>query len=194
MLVFEDLIFGDELFSDSCKPKLEESGMCFTFESKLTTEKAGDIDESLLGANASQEEQAEECESSCISGFDFVLRHRLCEVVPAIATKKDFQLWAKKVFKVLLNRVQRDSTLSDEEKTERTENIKRNGPEFVKRFAPIVKDLSFYGAPANDYKMDDEGECVEEAIQGNVVMVQWGEDGTSGTCYCFKEALKITKY
>ena len=64
---------------------------------QLVTQKEGEIDGSLLGANASQEEQTEDCEVTTITGFDFVIANRLKEM--SIPDKKTCQLYFKDFFK-----------------------------------------------------------------------------------------------
>ena len=74
---------------DACKVVIIIISM-FLCIFQLKTEVKGDIDPSLLGANASQEEQQEEMESTSTRDFDFVLTHRL---------KKEENLEDSKLFK-----------------------------------------------------------------------------------------------
>lgn len=63
----------------------------------MITVKEGDIDGSLIGANASAEEQADDTEVATITGFDFVIANRLKEL--SIPDKKTCQLYFKDFFK-----------------------------------------------------------------------------------------------
>jgi len=175
MIIYKDKLFGDELFTDASKPKLDEDGICFVFDTKTITVKEGDIDGALLGANASQEEASEESEVATVSGFDFVIANRLKEVEPAISDKKSFQFWAKTFFKQLMEKVKAENP-------DKLDEIKAAGPKFVTAWAAKAKDLSFYGAEPRE---DDEG----VAVQGNIVVVEWNDDGITGKAHCLKAGL-----
>merc|ERR1712121_466515 len=77
MIIFKDVVSGDELFSDTFKYKKFQDAM-YRVEGKMTTEKT-DVDDSMFGGNASAEEAGDSCDSLAVSGINVVLAHNLVE-------------------------------------------------------------------------------------------------------------------
>ena len=73
----------DEMFTDSFKI-IKKDGI-IEIEAKMVSEKS-DIDDSLIGGNASAEETTEGAESNEVKGFDVVIQNRLVEM-PAFDKK-----------------------------------------------------------------------------------------------------------
>ena len=73
----------DEMFTDSFKV-IKKDGI-IEIEAKMVSEKS-DIDDSLIGGNASAEEATEGAESNEVKGFDVVIQNRLVEM-PAFDKK-----------------------------------------------------------------------------------------------------------
>ena len=73
----------DEMFTDSFKI-IKKDGI-IEIEAKMVSEKS-DIDDSLIGGNASAEEATEGAESNEVKGFDVVIQNRLVEM-PAFDKK-----------------------------------------------------------------------------------------------------------
>jgi len=90
MLIYKDAISGDELFSDTYPIELLHDCV-YKVKGKQETRKEGcDFD---IGANASQEEQAEQIEDgSLVSGVNVCLDNRLCETA---FSKKEYQTYIK---------------------------------------------------------------------------------------------------
>jgi len=86
MKVYKCLLTGDELFTDAFK-LTEENGFYKIVGKHISL--SNDIDESLLGANASAEEAAEGTDSSSTKGIDVVVLNRLEEQC-AFGDKKSY--------------------------------------------------------------------------------------------------------
>jgi len=97
MLIYKDLLFGDEMFTDAAKIKLVE-GCLWEVECKYVVRKEGDI--VLDGANASAEELEEGVDDpATVSGLDVVIDNRLMEA-PSF-NKKDYSVYLKQYSKDL---------------------------------------------------------------------------------------------
>jgi len=179
MILFRDRITGDELFTDAVCPKFKDCGECpdsmVVFLSKMVQRTAGGIDESLIGGNKSAEEQEEALEDGAAkSGFDFVVDNGLEEI--DLNKKKDFQLFFKGCMKKLLA----DYTTNNESKVP---ELKKSAMAYMAHIVKLIdekKDLSFFVGSSDN---EDKVPCVME----------WNEDGVSGTVYALRLALKEEK-
>nr|XP_033804631.1 translationally-controlled tumor protein isoform X2 [Geotrypetes seraphini] len=79
MHLFKDIISNDEMFSDIYPCKLTNGGLCYEVEGKIVKRQEGDIDDALIGGNASAEIQDECTESTVVTGVDVILNHHLQE-------------------------------------------------------------------------------------------------------------------
>jgi len=108
MLVYKDVISGDELFSDSYPIKLVDD-LYYEVEGKLITQ-SNDIDDSLIGGNKAQEpsEEGEDAavDASATTGINIVITHRLTETG---FDKNTFKDWLKTYMKELKKRVEQKS-------------------------------------------------------------------------------------
>jgi len=181
MIIYKDLIFENELFTDAYRPKLMDDGSnCFTWTSKQITRKEGGIDDSLIGGNASAEEAAEDTEVAVKSGFDFELDQQLEK--QEWGSKKDFQNW----FKVYAKRVVAKLEATDAAKVGDAKTSAKKFHDKVLEFFKEKKDLDFYSGPAHD---DEE----LGLIIGNIIVLLWNDDGMSGTAFCWSGGLKQEK-
>ncbi|KAF6040438.1 TPT1 [Bugula neritina] len=80
MIIYKDIISGDELFTDAFKFKVENG--IIEMDTRKISKKADDIDDSLIGGNASAEEAAEETESATETGYEIVLANKLQQMPP----------------------------------------------------------------------------------------------------------------
>ncbi|CAL1582809.1 unnamed protein product [Knipowitschia caucasica] len=103
MIIYKCIISGDELFSDIYNIKATDDGL-YEVEGKCINRKVGDIDDSLIGANASAEEAAEGADSATESGVDIVLNHKLSEAMGF--NKKSFKAWLKPYLKAVKAKLQ----------------------------------------------------------------------------------------
>uniref|UniRef100_A0A3Q3DMJ1 Tumor protein, translationally-controlled 1 n=1 Tax=Hippocampus comes TaxID=109280 RepID=A0A3Q3DMJ1_HIPCM len=77
MIIYKCIISEDEMFSDIFP--IKETAIFYEVEGKVVTTTSGDIDDSLIGGNASTEEQAETTDVSVTSGVNIVLYSKLQE-------------------------------------------------------------------------------------------------------------------
>jgi len=182
MIIYKDLVYENELFTDAYKPKMMDDGSeCFTWNSQQVTRKEGQIDDRLIGGNASAEEAAEETETQTKSGFDFELDGNL-EAQDWQRGKKDFQEWIKIYAKKVIAKL--EATNAD-----KVDDTKASAKKFIEKvtgFFKEKKDLSFYSGPGNDD--DDHGFVI-----GNIIVLVWNDDGMSGTAFCWAGGLKQEK-
>jgi len=96
MLVYKDVISGDELFSDSYPIQLCED-LYYEVEGKNIS-MSNDIDEALIGGNKAQEAQEEDegVDASSTTGINVVMTHKLVETGFDKMTFKD---WLKTYMK-----------------------------------------------------------------------------------------------
>jgi len=178
MIIFRDVVYDFELFSDALRPKpVDDETDCFTWTSKKITEKS-DIDASKLGANASAEEAAEETEESSKTAFDFEIFNPEIEQCNAMSMK-EFKLWFKVYAKKVL------AALKEKGKDEQADKAKASAQKFFEKFTgdkEKFKNFDFYSGPMQD---DDK----EGMIYGNLIILDWNDDGVSATCYCWRGGL-----
>jgi len=135
MIIFKDLITGDEMFTDSCKCKLVD-GCIWEVTCQHVTRKMGDVQ--LDGANPSAEgEDADEgCEAGMESGIDLVLNQRLVETG---FTKADYRSYLKTYTKTL-----QEKWKELEWSEEKVSEAKAKLTEGVKKILPKVDDMQFF--------------------------------------------------
>uniref|UniRef100_A0A673MQU7 Tumor protein, translationally-controlled 1 n=1 Tax=Sinocyclocheilus rhinocerous TaxID=307959 RepID=A0A673MQU7_9TELE len=114
---------GDEMFSDIYKIKESENGMMIEVEGKVCGRSEGDIDDALIGGNASAEVQDEGCDSSTVSGVDIVLNHKLQETS---YDKKSYTAYIKDYMKAVKAKLQEVSP-------DRVDPFMANAPAEVKK-------------------------------------------------------------
>uniref|UniRef100_A0A3B5AA11 Translationally-controlled tumor protein homolog n=1 Tax=Stegastes partitus TaxID=144197 RepID=A0A3B5AA11_9TELE len=103
MIIYKCKITNDEMFSDIYKITESANGFFIEVEGKSVTRTEGEIDDSLIGGNASAEE-AQECnDTNSVSGVDIVLNHNLQETC---FDKKGFQGYLKGYMKAIKTSLQ----------------------------------------------------------------------------------------
>jgi len=181
MIIYKDLIYGHELFTDAYMPKLLDDGSnCFSWTSKQVTRKEGQIDDRLIGGNASAEEASEESEIAVKSGFDFELDQQLEKMQDW--GKKDFQGWIKQFVKKVIAKTEADTP-------DKVADVKASAKKFMEKVVEYFKekkDLDFFSGAAND----DE---VLGMVYGNMIVLVWNDDGMSGTAISWAGGLKPEK-
>ncbi|KAL7677530.1 hypothetical protein ACOME3_003767 [Neoechinorhynchus agilis] len=168
MKVFKDIISDDELFSDSY-PIQEKNGFFYEVTGKFTT-RTMDIDDSMIGGNASAEGGGDEgLESTSESGINIVLNHKLVEVN---YDKNQFVAWLKTYSKAIVTKIA-DQAEADKFKT--AMNV------WAKDVVKKLKDYSFY-----------TGESLN--AEGMIIPVSYSDDGLTVTMTFIKPGLKEVKY
>jgi len=133
MIIYKCKNTGDELFSDA--KKIEEVNGFYKIAGKNMTVSTG-IDESAIGGNASQEEQAEGTDDAAISGIDVVLAGRYNTTV--FGKKKEYLAYMKDYLKTLMKNLE-IAPDSEEEKA-----FKNDIKVPFTAAQEMFKDLDFY--------------------------------------------------
>jgi hypothetical protein len=167
MLLYKDIISGDEMISDAFDI-IDIDDIAFEVDAKMIIVKNGaDVD---IGANASAEEQAEELEDGATQILDIVYSFRLSETS---FDKKSFMTYIKGYMKDIKKRLQ-------ETNPDRVAVFEAKAPAFVKKILTNFKDYEFFVGES----MDPEGA---------VGMLNYREDGITPYFTFFKDGLKQEK-
>ena len=115
MIVYKDIVSGDELFTDSYKMQLIDD-LIYEVEGK-TVSVSGDIDEALIGGNKATEptEDGEDGDTgvdpNVVTGINIVLYHKLQEVP---YDKASFKEWLKTYMKKIKAKVEEKNAARSE--------------------------------------------------------------------------------
>ncbi|XP_047155698.1 translationally-controlled tumor protein homolog isoform X2 [Vigna umbellata] len=166
MLVYQDLLTGDELLSDSFRYKEIENGMLWEVEGKWVVKGAVDVD---IGANPSAEGGEDEgVDDSAVKVVDIVDTFRLQE--QPTYDKKTFIAYMKKFIK----------NLSGKLEGEQLELFKKHIEGATKYLLPKLKEFQFFVGES----MHDDS-CV--------VLAYYKDGATDPTFLYFASALKEIK-
>ncbi|XP_078612385.1 translationally-controlled tumor protein homolog [Branchiostoma floridae x Branchiostoma japonicum] len=169
MIVYRDIVTGDEMFSDSYKIKLIDD-FFYEIEGKMTTEKGG-IDESAIGGNASAEDAGEGLEESAKQGCNIVLANRLQETQYA---KPEYKTYIKAYSKRVLDHLTKNNP-------ERVDAFKAASGPALKKIMGNFKNWQFFTGE----KMDEDG---------MVALMDFREDGVTPYMLFFKDGLLEEKF
>jgi len=173
MKIYKCLISGDELFTDAF-PITKRDGF-YVVKGKHVTRKDG-IDEKLLGANPSAEEQAEQSEDSATTGINVVLDGRLTET--SFGTKKEYTAYFKTYVKGLLEKIK--ETQPERDVTQFQSSIQAA----FKNACGMFKDLQFFLGES----MDNDAA---------IALLKWetpdGETDESPFFYFYEDSVKEEK-
>ena len=93
MIIYQDLISCDEMVSDIYKILEIMESLCLEVQRKMVSRTEGNIDDSLVGGNASIEDPGGEgTESTVIAGVDIVMNHHSRETT---FTKEAYKKYIK---------------------------------------------------------------------------------------------------
>ena len=167
MLLYQDLLTGDELLSDSFPYKEIENGVLWEVEGKWVVQGAVDVD---IGANPSAEgaDGDEGVDDQAVRVVDIVDTFRLQEQ-PAF-DKKQFVTWVKRYIKLLSGK------LEGETKEAFVKNIEKA----TKFLLGKLKDLQFF-----------VGESMHD--DGSLVFAYYKEGASDPTFLYFAHGLKEVK-
>ncbi|NP_001233263.1 translationally-controlled tumor protein homolog [Oncorhynchus mykiss] len=169
MIIYKDIITGDEMFSDIYKIKESTNGMLLEVEGKMVS-RTENIDDCLLGANASAEVQDDGCESSTVSGVDIVLNHKLQETS---FTKDSYKGYIKDYMKAIKAKL-------EENNPDRVKPFMAGAQEEIKKIMGNMKNYQFF-----------TGESMNP--DGMVGLLDFREDGITPFMTFFKDGLEIEK-
>ncbi|KAG2086223.1 translationally-controlled tumor protein [Suillus discolor] len=164
MLLYEDVISGDEMFSDAF-PMKEVDGIAYEVDCQMITLKEGNVD---IGANASAEEQEETLEDGAITVNNIAHSFRLQATA---YDKKAYLSHLKAYMKAVADKL-KDPSVVDEFKTKA--NV------FAKKIIGNFKDYEFY-----------TGENMN--ADGMVALLNYREDGVTPYFTFWKHGLKEVK-
>ncbi|KAJ8407368.1 hypothetical protein AAFF_G00279420 [Aldrovandia affinis] len=169
MIIYKDIISGDEMFSDIYKITESSSGMLLEVEGKMTS-RTEHIDDSVIGGNASSELADEGTDATTVSGVDIVLNHKLQETT----FKKDtYKAYIKEYMKAV------------------RDNLKENHPDRVKPFmAGAQEEIKKIIANMKNYQFFT-GETMNP--EGMVGLLDFREDGITPFMTFFKDGLEMEK-
>lgn len=170
MLIYRDVISGDEMLSDIYKLELVDD-VVYEVEGKQETFSTT-VDESKLGANASAEGGDEEAaDPSCSqSGINIVMANRL---VQTHFEKKDYMAYIKGYMKALEKHLA-------EHNPDRVEPFKKGAQKYVKQILSQFKQYEFFMGES----LNAEAMCP---------LLIWKNDGATPYMVFFKDGLKEEK-
>ncbi|XP_061774283.1 translationally-controlled tumor protein homolog isoform X2 [Nerophis ophidion] len=126
----------------------------------------GDIDGSLIGANASAEEAAEGTDTTTVSGVDVILHNKLQETS---FDKKSYMIYLKDYLKKIRANLEKTNP-------ERVEKFIADSTAEIKKLVQNIKELKFY-----------TGESMN--TEGMVVTLDYREDNVTPFLRFFKDGL-----
>jgi len=167
MLLYEDILTGDEMFSDAFPIKEIDDTVIEVTCQLQTVKKGADID---IGANPSSEEQEEALEEGAETVNNVVHSFRL---QPTSFDKKSYFIHLKDYMKAVKAKLQ-------ESKPDRVSTFEKNAQVFAKKIVGNFKDYEFF-----------TGESMNP--DGMVALLNYREDGVTPYFTFWKDGLKVTK-
>ncbi|KDR83697.1 hypothetical protein GALMADRAFT_236035 [Galerina marginata CBS 339.88] len=167
MLLYEDILTGDELFSDAF-PLKEIEGIVYEVECQMITVKPGaDID---IGANPSAEEQEEALEEGATQVNNVVHSFRLASTS---FDKKSYLTYLKGYMKAVKEKLA-------ETKPDQVQDFEKGAAAYAKKVIANFKDYEFY-----------TGEGMNP--DGMVALLNYREDGVTPYFTFWKHGTKQVK-
>ncbi|XP_044142632.1 translationally-controlled tumor protein [Bufo gargarizans] len=170
MIIYKDIITEDEMFSDIYKVKESCNGLCLEVDGKMVTRVEGQIDDALIGGNASAECLDEGSELSSITGVDIVLNHKLQETG---FTKESYKCYIKDYMKAIKSKLEQNNP-------ERVKPFMTGAAEKIKDILGNFKNYQFF-----------TGETMNP--EGMVALLDFREDGITPYLTFFKDGLEMEK-
>lgn len=169
MIIYRDLISHDKMFSDIYKIREVADGLCLEVEGKMVSRTEGNIDDSLIGGNASAEgPDGEGTESTVITGVDIVMNHHLQETS---FTKEAYKKYIKDYMKSIKGKL-------EEQRPERVKPFMTGAAEQIKHILANFKNYQFF-----------IGENMNP--DGMVALLDYREDGVTPYMIFFKDGLEM---
>uniref|UniRef100_A0A8C0DMB2 Translationally-controlled tumor protein n=2 Tax=Balaenoptera musculus TaxID=9771 RepID=A0A8C0DMB2_BALMU len=171
MIIYRDLISHDEMFSDIYKIREVADGLCLEVEGKMVSRTEGNIDDSLIGGNASAEgPEGEGTEGTVVTGVDIVMNHHLQETS---FTKEAYKKYIKDYMKSIKGKL-------EEQRPERVKPFMTGAAEQIKHILANFKNYQFF-----------IGENMNP--DGMVALLDYREDGVTPYMIFFKDGLEMEK-
>ncbi|KAF9485313.1 translationally controlled tumor-associated [Pholiota conissans] len=167
MLLYEDIITGDELFSDAF-PMKEVDGVVYEVDCQMITIKPGaDVD---IGANPSAEEQDDALEEGAISINNVVHSFRLQSTS---FDKKSYLTYLKGYMKAVKEKLA-------ESNPDAVGEFEKGAASFAKKIVANFKDYEFYTSESMN-------------PDGMVALLNYREDGVAAYFTFWKHGTKSVK-
>uniref|UniRef100_A0A2K5F4L0 Translationally-controlled tumor protein n=1 Tax=Aotus nancymaae TaxID=37293 RepID=A0A2K5F4L0_AOTNA len=178
MIIYRDLISHDEMFSDIYKIREIADGLCLEVEGKMVSRTEGNIDDSLIGGNASAEgPEGEGTESTVITGVDIVMNHHLQETS---FTKEAYKKYIKDYMKSIKGKL-------EEQRPERVKPFMTGAAEQIKHILANFKNYQVFRLLPKFFI----GENMNP--DGMVALLDYREDGVTPYMIFFKDGLEMEK-
>ncbi|KAL7424788.1 hypothetical protein Q5752_000472 [Cryptotrichosporon argae] len=166
MIIYTDVVSGDEMFSDAFDIK-EVGSIAYEVDCAMIIVKEGDVD---IGANPSAEEQEEALENGASQVNNVVHSFRL---QPTSFDKKSYLTYLKGYMKAVKSHLQTANP-------DRVAAFEKEAADFAKKVIGNFKDFEFY-----------VGESMNP--DGMVALLNYREDGTTPYFTFWKDGLKDVK-
>ncbi|XP_062258571.1 translationally-controlled tumor protein homolog [Platichthys flesus] len=170
MIIYKDIVTGDEMFTDAFPIKEVHDGFMFEVEGKRVC-RTETIDDNLLGANPSAEEMSEGNDAATSSGIDIILNHKLS---PSPFDKKTYVSYIKEYMKKL-------KLKKEKENPDGVDAFTKGMAAVVQSLVKNFKNYEFY-----------TGESMNP--EGMVALLDYREDGITPFMLFFKDGLEIEKF
>ncbi|XP_060944441.1 translationally-controlled tumor protein homolog [Limanda limanda] len=170
MIVYKDILTGDEMFSDAFPIKEVKDGFMYEVEGKNVC-RTEQIDDNLLGANPSAEDMVEGNDANTASGVDIILNHKLQRTA---FDKKQYLSYIKDYMKELKTKVEKDHP-------ERVDAFTKGMGPVVVSLTKNIKNFEFF-----------TGESMNP--DGMVGLLDYREDGITPYMLFFKDGLEVEKF
>jgi len=167
MLLYSDILSGDEMFSDAFPVKTIDDIVYEVDCSMITVKKGEDVD---IGANPSAEDQEEALEDGAIQVNNVVHSFRLQATQ---FDKKSFLLYLKGYMKTVKESLKTTNP-------DRIQAFEKDAAAFAKKIVANFKDFEFY-----------TGESMNP--DGMIALLNYREDGITPYFTFWKDGLKETK-
>ncbi|KAM4796094.1 translationally-controlled tumor protein [Rhinophrynus dorsalis] len=171
MIIYKDILTGDEMFSDIYKIIESCNGLCYEVEGKMVSRSEGGIDDALIGGNASAECPDEGTDVTTITGVDIVLNHKLQETS---FSKDSYKSYIKDYMKAIKAKL-------EEKHPDRVKPFMTGAAEKVKAILGNFKNYQFF-----------IGEGMNP--DGMVALLDFREDGITPYLTFFKDGLELEKF
>uniref|UniRef100_A0A8C2WDP1 Translationally-controlled tumor protein n=1 Tax=Chinchilla lanigera TaxID=34839 RepID=A0A8C2WDP1_CHILA len=168
VIIYRDLISHDAMFSDIYKIREIADGLCLEVGGKVVSRIEGNIDDSLIGGNASTEgPEGGGTESTVVTGVDTVVNHHLQETS---FTEEAYKKYIKDYMKSVKGKL--------EQRPERVKPFMTRAAEQIKHILANFKNYQFFiGANMNP--------------EGMVALLDYREDGVTPFMISFKDGLEM---
>ncbi|ELW63152.1 translationally-controlled tumor protein [Tupaia chinensis] len=168
MIIYWDLISHDEMFSNIYKIQEMADGLCLGEEGKMVSRTEGNIDDSLIGGNASAEgPEGEGTKSTVVTG---VMNHHVQEIN---FTKEAYKKYIKDYMKSIKGKL-------EEQRVERVKPFMTGAAEQIKHILANFKNYQFF-----------IGENMNP--DGMVALLDYCEGGVTPYMIFFKDGLEMEK-